>query len=91
MLDWVKRMDRENVFITDIPLISDKKVRELRNRTVRVELVRKLETDLCGAFQRRGGQLSTDAICNMFDGQLVAESTSILAYIKNLFCSSSQN
>ena len=86
--DWVKSVGRENVFITDIPPISDKKVRESRNQNVRVESVRKLETDLRGAFQRRGGQLSTPAICNMSDGQLVAESKSILAYIKNLFSSS---
>ena len=83
--DWVKGVD---VFITDIPPVSDKTVRESRNKKVREESVRKLETDLRGAFQRRGGQLSTPAICNMSDGQLVGESKSILAYIKNLFSSS---
>ena len=86
MPDWVKRdVGRENVFITDIPPISDKKVRESRNQKVRVESVKKLETDLRGAFQRRGEQLSTPAICNMSDGELVDESKSILDYIMNLF------
>ena len=86
--DWVKSVGRENVFITDIPPISDKEVREKRNKDVREKSVRKLETDLRGAFQRRGGQLSTPAICNMADSQLVAESKLIWAYIKNLFSSS---
>jgi DNA replication initiation complex subunit (GINS family) len=63
-------------------------VRESRNQKVRVESVGKLETDLHGAFQRRGGQLSTPAICNMSDDQLVDESKSILDYIMNLISSS---
>ena len=85
MPDWVKRLGRENVFITDIPPISDRKVKESRNQKVRVESVGKLETDLRGALQRRGGQLSTPAICNMSDGELVVESKSILDHIMNLF------
>ena len=86
--DWVKSLNRENVFITDIPPISDRDVRERHNKIIREESVRKLETDLRGAFQRRGGQLSTPAICNMSDSQLVAESKAILAYIMDLFSSS---
>lgn len=82
--NWVKDLDKANVLITDIPPISDKKVRESRNQAVRTASIVKLEKDLLNAFQLRGGKYSTPNISRMNESALVAESKSILTYIQEM-------
>ncbi|KAG0626284.1 hypothetical protein M758_2G116700 [Ceratodon purpureus] len=84
---WVQELGRHNVLITDIPPVAPRPVQEKRNQQTRRASIEKLDTDLWNLFQSRGGQYEVPDICNMNDAQLVEESSSILAYVSNLFSS----
>lgn len=81
---WVQELGEEKVFITDIPPVSDKKVREARNQETRRVAIAKLEGCLLEAFDRRGRKYAVPDISNMDDADLEVESKSILAYIVDM-------
>lgn len=84
---WVRELGRDNVLITDLPPVAPRPVQEKRNQVTRAASIAKLEKDLVDLFQRRGGQYARPDISGMDDAALVAESTSVLGYISNLFSS----